>query len=93
MRERALSIFPRRSRMLFSSERSFSRSKVAVPESAYSSSKATSPETSDWGVEKEDSSSSASCALSSSCSFSSEARSSSSSLLVKIDLVAMAEGT
>jgi hypothetical protein len=60
MRSRARSIFSVRSRMLLDNDRSRSRSNVAVPASAYSSSiPATSPATSDWGPRKDASSISA----------------------------------
>jgi hypothetical protein len=73
--------------MLLLRERSRSRSKVAVPASAYSSSKETSPVSSDWGVRNEDSSISVACRPSSARSSSSRFRSSASSFFVNGDFL------
>jgi hypothetical protein len=71
-----------RSRTLFSIDRSRSRSNVAVPASAVSSSNATSPLISDWDAAKVFSSRVSSCSWSSARSVSRRVRSSSSSFFV-----------
>src|SRR5688500_2965601 len=91
-RTRALSIFSRRSLMLFAIDRSRSRSNVADPASAYSSSKATSPDSSDWFEPNVVSSMSLYWAWSSPRSASSRARKSASSAFVKGVLGAMVAG-
>ena len=92
MRLSARSILSSRSRTFCSIDRSFSRSKVALPASADSSSRPTSPESSDWVVENASSSIVVSWVASSVRSSVRRARSSSTSFFVSLLSAMVGEG-